>query len=84
MLTQIRKGLYDQLLLGTLDKNGQQHDAEKRACMFVMDTILGYIPSLHAEYKRLKDEKEKQRLKAEKAGLNIHGDDYIRTQLDKL
>lgn len=84
MLTKVQKGLVDQLFLGTLDKNGKDHDEAKRACLFVMNTILSYIPSIYAEYDQLQKDKEKREALASKAGIHIHGDDYIRTQLDNL
>jgi len=76
MIVQLRQGLADELVRGTLDKWGQPHDDEKRTTIFVLDHIILHAPSIHRDYEALLKAREAQLARAGRSQ-DLHSDDRI-------
>ncbi len=70
-ITQARDGFMENIVRGGgLDKWGNNHDDEIRAVLHCLNTILGYIPAIEADF--AKAEKNLQRL-SEAGKINPRG-----------
>lgn len=56
---QMRDGLVAQLQQGSVDKWGKNHDNEIRASLYVLNSLLAYLPTLKADYDKLEKEQDK-------------------------
>ena len=53
-LIQLKDGMVSNLISGGgLDKLGKNHDDEIRAVLHTLNTILGYIPSIRADFEKM-------------------------------
>ena len=73
-LSQLREATRFAIERGGLDKYGQRHDDEQRACLYLLDNLLGYLPALQEQHDQivasmLSDEA--------KAGTPLYGDDIL-------
>jgi len=75
-LEAMKKNISTEILLGTLDKFGNNSDDEKRAVLTYLERMLSFVPALHAHRDELAKKKEQM---DKKVGGSIHGFDRIST-----
>ena len=73
-LTQLRESTRSAIERGGLDKHGHRHDDEQRAVLFLLDSLLGYLPSIYDQYEGIL-----ANMKADeaKAGMPLYGEDQL-------
>lgn len=81
-LVQLREATSQDIIVGTLDSQGKDRTNEKRAALFILDTLLSYLPRLKRQYEQMCLENEKLLARGKKAK-NLHGSDSIMTPLDR-
>ena len=73
-LTQLRDGTRIAIERGVVDVHGQTHEPEQRAVLYILEQILGYVPSINKEYEQMVTA-----LKTDEAVANdnLYGDDQF-------
>jgi hypothetical protein len=73
-LSQLRDATRSAIERGGLDKYGNRHDDEQRSVLFMVDSLLTYVPAIQEQYKQVLNS-----LKADeaKAGTPLYGDDVL-------
>lgn len=72
-LAQLREATRLAVERGGVDRNGERHDDEQRKVLFVLDTLLGYVPALREQLAIIEANKPKP--ESEKGP--IHGEDLL-------
>lgn len=73
-LSQLREATRSAIERGGLDKWGHRHDDEQRAVLFLVDSLITYLPAIREQHDQIVTS-----LKADeaKAGAPLYGDDQL-------
>lgn len=77
-INQLHKTTIQQIINGTLDKYGKQHDDEYRAVLLCLDRLLTFRASITAQYDTLK-KKQDELIKRANEREDIHTRDIMAT-----
>ncbi len=73
-LSQLREATRSAIERGGLDKYGLRHDDEQRAVLFMLDSLLAYVPAIQEQHDQIVASLQADE---SKAGTALYGDDVL-------
>ena len=81
-INQLRTATVNEIISGTHDVRGKDRTQDKRAVLFILDTLLSYLPALKVRYEKMLKDKEQLEARGPSTG-RLHGNDALTNPLDK-
>jgi hypothetical protein len=71
-MTQLRDGTRLAIERGVVDNHGKTHEPEQRAVLYVLEQLMGYVPSINRDFEQMMKSLEADEARA---GAPVYGDD---------